>query len=394
MQMPAHKSSSRPLRRRVRRWAGWLFFLGGLAVAGKLGLPRLVARKPLDVKAARVERGTVRDVVTSSSAGEVAPERHATVRAEIGARVGVVKFRRGDRVHHGALVVALDDADLAARLAQARAALPAQLAQIDQAKARVATLERQAQRAQLLVERGAGAAQASEDAANLLREAKEALRAQAGLVEQSQAAVRVAQVALEKTRLTAPFDGLLAELYPDPGEEMTPATPAFEIIDDSRLHVNATVDEADAARVALGQYAELTLDALPGVRIPGRLSRVAPALRKDPKGSRTLGIEVEVKDAREALAAGLKPGMSANVEVVVVEKPDVVYLPTNVIIGRGLKRTVYRVDGGVAHQVAVEVGLGNWERTEILRGVQPGDRVVSSLSVKGLEDGAPIRIEP
>ena len=78
-------------------------------------------------------------MVTSSTAGEVAPEKRATVRAEMGARVAAVKARRGDRAHRGALVIALDDGDLAARLQQARAALPALLAQIDQAKARVAT---------------------------------------------------------------------------------------------------------------------------------------------------------------------------------------------------------------------------------------------------------------
>jgi HlyD family secretion protein len=157
--------------------------------------------------------------------------------------------------------------------------------------------------------------------------------------------------------------------------------------------VNASIDEADAARVAVGQPAELKLDALPGQRIPGKLVRVAPALHRDLKGARTLPVEVEVTDPRAAAAAGLKPGMSANVEIVVVEKADVVFLPTNVIVGRGVRRTVYRVDGGRAQQVEVKVGLANWERTEILDGVRVGDSVVATLSVKGLEDGAPVKVE-
>jgi hypothetical protein len=86
--------------------------------------------------------------------------------------------------------------------------------------------------------------------------------------------------------------------------------------------------------------------------------------------------------------------MSANVEIVVAEKPHVAFLPTNVIIGRGVKRAVYRLEGKVARNVPVEVGLSNWERSEILGGVRAGDVVVATLNAKGLEDGAPVQVEP
>jgi HlyD family secretion protein len=398
---------------RLRRWLSRLTTIAiALAVVGG-GLRGALRRKPLGVRVVSVDRGPVRDVVTSSTAGEIAGELHATVRAEVGAQVAAVRHRRGERVRRGELVVVLSDTDLTARLAQARAALPAQQGQLEQAKARVATLERQAARARMLVERGAGAAQASEDADNLLREAREALRAQSGVLDEGHAAVRVAQVALERTRLAAPFDGLLVDVLPDPGEELTPGAPAFEIIDDSRLHVDASVDEADAARVAVGQPAVLTLDALPGRRIPGRLSKIAPALRRDLKGARTLPVEVEVTDPAGAMAAGLKPGMSTNVEIVVTEKASTVWLPTNVIVSRGVKRTVYQVaerdESGArrvlagllglplrlhqARVVEVKVGLANWERTEIVSGVEPGATVVSTLNVKGLEDGAAVKVE-
>src|SRR5204863_5293348 len=140
----------------------------------------------------------------------------------------------------------------------------------------------------------------SEDAENLLQEARQASRTQSIAVEQALAALKITQVAVERSRLTAPFDGLLVEVGPDPGEELTPGAPAFEIIDDGRLHVDAAVDEADAARVAPGQEAQLTLDALPGRKIAGRIARIAPAVRKDLKGARTLAVEVEVSDPKAA----------------------------------------------------------------------------------------------
>jgi RND family efflux transporter MFP subunit len=198
-------------------------------------------------------------------------------------------------------------------------------------------------------------------------------------------------VARGKAALTAPFDGMLIEVTPDPGDELAPAAPGFELIDDTRLHVEATVDEADVGKVRVGQPAVLKLDGLPGHPIDGKLSLVAPAVRKDLKGARTLGIEVEVTDVKAATAAGLRPGMSANVEIRVAEKADVISLPTNVIVGRGLKRTVYKIEDGVARLREVQVGLSNWERTEILSGLQPGDVVVATLNEKGLEDGAKVR---
>src|SRR5262249_54339348 len=155
-------------------------------------------------------------------------------------------------------IVLLDAADLEARLAQARAQLEASRAGIDQARARVVTLERQAERARTLAERGAGTAQLSEDAANLLAEAQEGVRQESAHLAWAEAAVKVAAVARGRAQLTAPFDGLLVEVAPDAGDELTPGALAFEIIDDSRLHVDAAVDEADAARVREGQEAALT----------------------------------------------------------------------------------------------------------------------------------------
>ncbi|MSP63069.1 MAG: efflux RND transporter periplasmic adaptor subunit [Myxococcales bacterium] len=389
------------IRQRVVKWAVRLAIVGGGAGLMMM-LPRLMARPPIEVKAVVVERGPVRDVVTSSTAGEVVPERQATVRAELPARVVAVKHRRGDRVKRGDLVVALDADDLEARVAQARAALDSALAQTAQARARVTTLERQAERANSLAEHGAGTTQLSEDSKNLLNEGRQAVSASLATLNQAHAAIRVAQVARGKTNLTAPFDGVLVEVAPDRGEALAPGATVFEIIDNGRLHVDATVDEADSSRVKVGQEAELTLDALPGQRIRGRVARIAPAVRRDLKGARTLAIEVEVVDVKAAAEAGLKSGMSANVQIVVAEKPMVAFLPTHVIVGRGVKRTVYRLAPvqpavpGVARaeKVAIEVGLGNWDRTEVAGGVVPGDRIVSTLNAKGLDDGALVKVAP
>jgi RND family efflux transporter MFP subunit len=361
--------------------------LASLIAAG----PRLFKKKPLLVKSVKVERTLVRDVVASSTAGEVVPLKKATVRAELGARVVAVKHERGDRVKRGEAVVLLDAADLEARVAQAAATLAANGAQVAQAEARVAGAKRTAERAKNLAARGAGTTQLSEDTDAALREAEEAAKASAGLRAQAEAALRVARVARLKAEIDAPFDGVLSDLKLDPGEELSPGAPVFEIIDDSKLYVEASVDEADVSRVRTGQPASLTLDALPGSTIAAVVSRLGPAVRKDLKGARTLPIDVDVKDARAAMAVGLKSGMSADVEIIVAEKPGVPSLPTNVIVGRGAKRHVYLIAHGIAKLTPVEIGLSNWDRTEILSGVSVGDEVVATLNMKELDDGVAVK---
>lgn len=360
--------------------------LAVLAAAAALA-PRALKKKPLAVTAIKVERATVRDEVASSSAGEVVAERHATVRAELAARVTRVLHKRGDRVKRGDVVVALDDADLAARLMQAQATLNAQSASYAQAQARAASAKRSAERARALADKGAGTTQLSDDAQAAQREADEAVKAAAGIVQQAEAALKVARVARGKAELTAPFDGLLVEVTPDPGEELSPGAPVFEIIDDSKLHVEAPIDEADIGRVKVGQPATLTLDALPGQAVKGVVSKIAPAVRKDLKGARTLPIEVEVTDA-----AAVRSGMSADVNILVAEKKDVPSLPTSAIVGRGAKRTVYKIEGGNAKVRDIKIGLSNWERCEITDGVALGDEVIGDLNVKGLEDGVPVKV--
>jgi HlyD family secretion protein len=179
-------------------------------------------------------------------------------------------------------------------------------------------------------------------------------------------------------------------VFVDPGDELQPGADVFELIDDSRLHVEATLDEADIGRARVGQPASLRLDALPGRPIAGVVSKLDPTVRKDEKGARTLRIEVEVSDLPKAVSAGVRPGMSANVDVTVAEKQNVLSLPTNVIIGRGTKRSVYLIENGIVHERPIQVGIASWERTEITGGLRDGDRVAANLNAKGLADGVPV----
>jgi HlyD family secretion protein len=364
-----------------------------LAVAVAIALLAMTTKKkPILVDTTIVERGAVKDEISSSTAGEMMAERKATVRAELSARVVAVRHKRGERVTAGDVVIELDTADLDARLRQSKATLEAQRAQLAQALAHAEAARHTAERERKLVDRGAESPRVAEDAETQAREAEAAARgARAGL-QQNEAAVQVANVARSHAMLTAPFDGLLADVFVDPGEQAQVGTALFEIVDDSSLHAEATIDEADIERVKVGQPASLRLDALPKHPIAGVVSKLDPTVRTDPKGARTLRLEVEVSELPKARAAGVRPGMSANVDVVVAEKQNVLSLPTSVIIGRGTKRSVYVIEQGVARERPIEIGISSWERTEVTSGLREGEPVVATLNSKGLADGAPVAV--
>lgn len=379
---------------RGRRAVGRIAIILTLACVGVLA-QRFWPKKTTEVRVTAAAVGSVRDVVSSATAGEVTPELQATVRAELGGQVVAVRYARGARVNKGDLVVQVDPADLDAKVRQAQAAADAAEAQRAQAAARLATLRHQAERASLLAERGAGTVQLSEDAAAAVTEAAQSVQAISSQKAQALAALAVARVARSRADVVAPFTGVLTDVPVHLGESLPPGAPVLQIMDDDRLHVDATVDEADAAKVQPGQPAELHLDALPERVIAGRVARVDPVIKRDLKGARTLTVEVEVAGVAAARAAGLRPGMSANVEIIVAEKRDVLSVPSNAIIGRGVRRFVYGLapEGRVyrLHKRAVQIGLSNWERSEIKSGLTAGTLVLLSLNDKGIEEGALVR---
>src|SRR5262245_14288934 len=126
MAPPARPSS-------MKRWAPRLGALLAL-IAVVTGAALLLPKKTVPVRAAAPQRGAVRDVVSSSAAGEVTPERRATVRAELAARVLAVRHKAGARVQQGEAVVQLDSADLDARVRQAQASVNAVASQIAQSE--------------------------------------------------------------------------------------------------------------------------------------------------------------------------------------------------------------------------------------------------------------------
>jgi len=134
--------------------------------------------------------------------------------------------------------------------------------------------------------------------------------------------------------------------------------------------------------------ARVTLDAFRDKRFPAHVRRVAPYVLEVEKQARTVEIEAEL-DTRDDRS--LLPGYSADVEVILDERADVVRVPTRAVL-EGKRVYVFDAAAGVVQIRAVTTGLSNWEFTEIVSGLAVGDQVVTTVDRDRLADGVAARV--
>lgn len=189
--------------------------------------------------------------------------------------------------------------------------------------------------------------------------------------------------------MRAPFAGVIAELATEIGEYATPSPPAvpvppaIDLLDPASVFVAAPMDEVDSARILPGLAARLTVDSHQSREFAGRVLRIAPYVLDREEQNRTVEIEVEFADG--AFAATLLPGTSADVEAILDRKENVLRLPTPCVIEGG---RAWVLRGGRLEEAKLELGLRNWQFTEILSGLAEGERVVSAFDRAEIAAGA------
>jgi HlyD family secretion protein len=356
----------------------------GAALLWWLGRP-----KPVPVLTTTVARGTVDATVSNTRAGTVEACQRTRLSTISGGRIAVLAVKEGDRVRKGQLLMQLWNDDQQAEQAFSQAQLETSRRRVTEA----CTMADQAQRERVRQEglfRQGFVSEGRLDTVRAEADTRAAACATAKAdVAQSQARVAVVGTARQRTVLVAPFDGTVAKIVGEVGEYSTPSPPgvptppAIDLIDDSCLYVKAPMDEVDAPKMQAGQPVRITLDALPGRSFPGKVRRVAPYVTAVEKQARTVEIEVVFDDPK---AAGrLLVGYSADVEVILDVRPDVLRVPTAALMPGG---KVLVLEGDRLAERVVKTGVTNWEHSEITAGLAAGDRIVTSLDRAGVKAGA------
>jgi HlyD family secretion protein len=378
------------MKRWVRRIA-ILVVLAGAAVALRFTVFRT---DPVPVTIFRAAPGRVEESVTNSRAGTVRSRLRAALSPEIGGRVADLPARKGEPVRRGHVLLRLSDEEYRARVALEERSVEAARASERAACLRADQAERALQRQIRLADEEIVSADLLDRAQSERDVAVAACEEARARVLQSQASLEAARVALARTVIRAPFDGVVADLSTEVGEWITPSPPGLpippvlDLIDPDSIYVSAPLDEVDVGRVAPGLPVRITMDAFPGRSFPGRVVRVAPYVVDVQDRNRTFEIEAEFEDS--TFARTLLPGTSADVEVILKAREGVLRVPSYALREGG---GVLVLRGGTLEAVTVKTGLRNWEYAEILDGLSPGDAVVVSLDRAEVRAGVAARAE-
>ena len=352
--------------------------------------------KPVTVTVDGVARGTVEKTVANTRAGTVKACRRAKLSPSAGGQIASLPVHEGDAVERGQLLLELWNKDLTAQLAltrqeaaSARATARARCIEAEQA-------QREAQRQNKLLARKLVAEEQVDQAVSSARSADAACEAARATAAVSEARIGVTEATLEKTRLIAPFDGVVAEINGELNEYVTPSPigiatpPAVDLIDNRCFYLTAPIDEVDVAEIRVGQDARVTLDAFGERRFEGRVRRIADYVLDVEKQARTVDVEVEFVNADDI--AQLLAGYSADVEIILDVRNDTLRVPTEAFVD-GNRVYLFNPADNTIEQREIEVGTANWDHTEIVNGLAEGELVVTSVEREGLADGVSAKRE-
>ena len=365
--------------------------VAAIAIAGiAAAIGYTMRAEPLRVVVVAVERGDVAATVANTRAGTVNACRRAGLSPALGGQMASLPVSKGDRVTAGQVLLELWNEDLRAEKVLAERDAIASAARAKESCVIADVADREAKRLVSLRERGISCEEETDRAVGDAQAKQAACEATRDLVRVSDARIDVATAALQRTILKAPFDGVIAEINGELGEFVTPSPvgvptpPTVDLIDSSCLYISAPIDEVDATAVRTGMPARITLDAFPDQRFPGHVRRVAPYVLELEKQARTVEVEAEIDNPEEY---DLMPGYSADVEVILDTRTDVLRIPALAIID-GERVLLLNEQEGVIEERMIEKGVSNWEYSEIVSGLDGSELVILSVDREGVEAGA------
>ncbi len=376
----------------------------------------------IPVRAATVERGSIRSVISTN--GKIEPAQNFEAHSPANTTVRRLLVKEGDHVKKGQLLLQLDDAEARSVAARAQAQLKGAQADV-QAVARggsqeeVLTLQTQIVKARTdrntaqrnlesfrrLQEKGAASAGEVKEAENALQRAqadydlleeKQKDRYSKPEVEhvsaqqsEAQAAYSAAEDILQKSNIVAPFDGVVYVLPVKQGGYVQAGDLLLQEADLSKVLVRAYVDEPDIGRLIPGQKTEVGWDALPGRIWVGTVTNLPSTVKL--RGTRNVGEMVSLLDNHDFR---LLPNTNVNVAIVLAQHDNVLMIPREALRLDDSRPYVYEITNNKLHRRDVAVAASNLTKVEVSGGLT--DKTLIALNTtatnKSLRDGIPVKV--
>ena len=382
----------------TRRWRRWLW--AGLGVTLLAGTILFFFTRPVAIETATISLLHPSQTLTLLNAsGYVVAQRRAAVAAQSTGRLVWLGVEEGSRVTTGQILARLEDRETAAALEQAQASYAAAQAVKVEAEAELRDAQRSDQRMRDLLIQGF-VAQAEADATlTRLERSRATVQAATANIAVARAGVRGAEVALDNTRIRAPFDAVVLTKNADLGDIVTPLGAAANaksavvtIADLSSLQIEADVSEANLSRIHPGQPCEIILDAIPEQRFRGELVTIVPTADRS-----KATVMVKVRFAE--LDPRVLPEMSARVAILdrpltTAEEAPKLVIPPAAVQNDGGRTIVYRLDGARVRAVAVTLGPSLGDQIEVRSGIVAGEKVVLRPLAKMRDNRRVTQVQP
>jgi RND family efflux transporter MFP subunit len=365
------------------------------------------ARPPMPVEFADVKRTDVSEqiVVVGNLIGEATVE----VVPRVNGRLQSVSVKLADPVRRGQVIARVEDREIQEQVRGAEASYQVSQASIRQREADLKLAKTNLDRSRSLYERQLLPQQTYDDTEARYQAALAQVDLAKAQFEQAKARLDELRITLSNTLIVSPVDGFVGKRHLDPGAFASTNAPVASVVDISRVRMVANLVERDVRRVPVGTAAQVEVDAFPGEKFKGRVSRVAPVF--DP-ATRTAEMEIEVPNP----GYRLKPGMYARVQLTVDTRDNALTIPRAALVALDGKNGVFvavqsesgaaartsgtpsqeqppgRQGGGAAPStmtvkfMPVEVGIRDGEYIEITAGVAEGARVITT-GAGALRDG-------
>lgn len=321
------------------------------------------------VRVSEVRRGNLVTVVYAT--GNVTADSTATLRSEAGGIVTYVGVHEGMNVSRGELLLKTDDRDDRLHVEQAETDLQS-------ARINLQDKVQNLRRIRSLFKSSSATQKQLDDAQTMADLAKVSF-------EQSRIALDIAREQLSKTRVVAPFSGIIISSGAKLGDYLLRDGICFEMIAPKSILVDAAVDEQDFARVSKGEKCVLAFDAFGDKKFEGYVYRIVP---KTNEATKTSKVFVKLLNP----PANLNVGMTATVNIVSSELHDVLLVPRTAVMQLPELNVVYAVEDGKIKEVKVDLGATDGKLSEILgNSLVPGTRIVSEPD-PNLKDGMRVEV--
>ncbi len=343
---------------------------------------------PLPVKVVSAKRGDL--IIKLKVPGEAVTRKKIAVKTDISGVVKKLNVEESQHVKQGELLVELDDREYTLELERAEASRLKVLSELlvekrfgglieessapDQQK--IAKIKREYEKAQELFRKGlisrADFEKASTDYELALIEAgqkkEEILAASKGLT-QAEIEVERAKLNLEKTKIRAPFSGIITDIKISPEEHLSNGRELFTLVDISHIQVQAKVLESEIGRIGVGRVVEIKFSAYPDKIFKGKIKAVSPIINP---GDKTCRVIIEIANPEEVI----KPGMHAEVSIPAEIHKNRLLIPQEAVLVRAGRKLAFVVENGLAKWRYIKVGLENEDYAEVLEGMKEGEPVI------------------